>query len=207
MGAYNNIVWQLLAQTLVTVFLIVGVMGLATGIGLVVSTAKTVHIFRVLNRWISTRHVLKSVEIPRETERVSHRFARWIAGGFVIGGIISVFGLIARVDVTALSVLLARGNSLPLVAIALESVRLFLVVGSSVGVVVGIMLLFYPNAEITLEKYANMWVSSRQIAGRHMDDMHMTLDNLVEANPRPAGWIIACTSAAAVVYGLIMMLR
>jgi hypothetical protein len=37
--------------------------------------------------------------------------------------------------------------------------------------------------------------------------MHMTLDRLVEAHPRPAGWIIACTSAAAAIFGLIVLTR
>jgi len=37
--------------------------------------------------------------------------------------------------------------------------------------------------------------------------MHMTLDRLVEAHPMPAGWIIGCTSAAAVIFGIIMLVR
>jgi hypothetical protein len=72
--------------------------------------------------------------------------------------------------------------------------------------VIGGMLLFYPNAEMTIEKFANQWVSSRQ-AIRSGDDMHMNLDTLVEAHPKPAGWIIGCTSAAAVICAIIMMVR
>jgi len=35
----------------------------------------------------------------------------------------------------------------------------------------------------------------------------MNLDALVEAHPKPAGWIIGCTSAAAVICAIIMMVR
>ncbi len=206
MGSYANLMWHLLVQFLIVLFLVVAVAGLAVGVGLIVSSLKTVQFFNVLNRWVSTRHVLKPVEVPRDTERVTHRYHRWVAGGFVLGGLISIFGLAAGFDASAVSSALAQRPFVPVVAIAVESAKWFLIVGSAFGVVVGAMLLFYPNAELTLERYANRWVSSRQIA-RGGDDMRMTLDRLVEAHPKHAGWIIACTSAAAVIAGLIMMAR
>ncbi len=89
---------------------------------------------------------------------------------------------------------------------AVESAKWVLIVGSAFGVVIGAMLLFYPNAESMLERFANRWVSSRQVV-RSWDDMHMTLDRLVEAHPKPAGWIIACTSAAAVICAIVMLVR
>jgi len=187
-------------------FLVVAVAGLAAGIGLLVSSQRTVQLFQVLNRWVSTRHVLKSVEVPHETDRVAHSYQRWLAGGFVIGGLISILGLAAGFDASAISAVVAEQRFVPVVAIAVESAKWFLIVGSGFGVVVGVMLLLYPNAEITLERYANQWVSSRQMA-RGGDDMHMALDRLVEAHPKPAGWIIACTSAAAVLFGFLMLVR
>ncbi len=206
MGSYGNLMWNLLVQFLIVSFLVVAVAGLAVGVGLIVSSLKTVQFFNVVNRWVSTRHVLKPVEVPRDTERVTHRYHRWLAGGFVFGGLISIFGLSAGVDAPALSATLAEKDMVPLVAIAVESTKWFLIVGSVLGVVVGGMLLLYPGAEDILERFANQWVSSRQMT-RGGDEMHMTLDRLVEAHPRPAGWIIACTSAAAVLAGLIMLAR
>ena len=206
MGSYGNLMWQLLVQFLIVSFLVVAVAGLAVGVGLIVSSLKTVQFFNVVNRWVSTRHVLKPVEVPRDTERVTHRYHRWLAGGFVLGGLISIFGLAAGVDASALSAVLAEERTVPIVAIALESTKWFLIVGSVFGVVVGGMLFLYPHAEDILERFANQWVSSRQLT-RGGDEMHMTLDRLVGAHPKPAGWIIACTSAAAVIAALIMLAR
>ena len=206
MGATSNLMWQLLVQFLIVLFLVVAVSGLAVGIGLIVSSEKLVQLFHRLNRWISTRHALKAVEVPRDTDRLAHQYQRWVAGGFVLGGLIAIFGLAAGVDANALSVTFAEKRFAPVLAIAFDSAKWFLIVGSTFGVVIGGMLLFYPNAEMTLEKYANQWVSSRKIA-RTGDDIHMTLDTLVEAHPRPAGWIIACTSAAAVICAIIMLVR
>ncbi len=206
MASYSNLMWELFIQFSMVSFLVVAVAGLGVGAGLVVSSQKTVELFHVLNRWVSTRHALKSVEVPRETDRVAHRYQRWVAAGFLLGGLVSIFGLATGFDASAVSAALAQRPFVPVVAIAVESAKWFLIVGSVFGVVVGAMLLFYPNAELTLERYANRWVSSRQIA-RGGDDMRMTLDRLVEAHPKHAGWIIACTSAAAVIAGLIMMAR
>jgi hypothetical protein len=206
MGAYNNMIWHLLVQALVVVFLVVAVSGLAVGLGLLVYSQRTSQLFHRLNRWISTRHALKPVEVPVETDRAAHQYQRWLAGGFILGGLIAIFGLIAAVDVAAVSKIVAETRYAPFVAVVLDCARWFLILGSAAGVVVGAMLLFYPNAEMTLERFTNQWVSSRRIS-RNWDDMHMTLDALVEAHPRPAGWVIACTSAAAVICAIFMLVR
>jgi hypothetical protein len=187
-------------------FLVVAVSGLAVGVGLITSSPKMVQYFHVLNRWVSTRYVLRSVELPVDTERATHRHYRWVAGAFFLGGLISIFGLVAALDATAVSAAFAAKRFAPVVAIVVESAKWVLIVGSAFGVVIGAMLLFYPNAESVLERFANQWVSTRRVT-RSWDDMHMNLDILVEAHPKPAGWIIACTSAAAVICAIVMLVR
>jgi len=206
MGAYNNLLWHMLVQVLIVVFLVVAVLGLGVGLGLIVSREKTTQLFHVLNRWISTRHALKAVEIPRETERMAHQYQRWLAACFVLGGLFAAFVLATSVDVTAISRVLVERRFVPFLAVVLDSARWFLIVGSAAGVAIGVMLLFYPNAEVTLEKFANQWISSRRVA-RTGDDMHMTLDALVDAHPTPAGWVISCTSAAGVLCAVFMLVR
>jgi hypothetical protein len=205
-SSYGNFIWQLFIQFSMVSFLVVAVAGLGAGAGLIISSQKTVEFFHLLNRWVSTRHVLKSVEVPRDMDQAAHRYQRWLAAGFVLGGLVSIFGLAVGLDASAVSAALAQKRVVPVVAVAVESAKWFLIVGSAFGIVVGVMLIFYPNAESTMEKYANRWVSSRQVV-RSWDDMHMTLDRLVEAHPKPAGWIIACTSAAGVIFGLIVLTR
>jgi hypothetical protein len=206
MGAYESAMWHVLVQTLILVFLVVAVSGLGVGAALLTSSQKTSEVFHRLNRWISTRHALKAVEISRQTDGVAHQYQRWVAGGFVLGGLIAIFGLVAAVDVTAISKIVAQNRAVAFVAIILDCVRWFLIIGSGAGVVVGAMLLFYPDAEAKLERFTNQWVSARRVT-RNWDDMHMNLDMLVEAHPRPAGWLLVCTSAAAVLCAVFMLVR
>ena len=59
--------------------------------------------------------------------------------------------------------------------------------------------------ESRLEAFTNRWVSHRVVRG--WDDLHMSLDRLVEAHPMPAGWLLACTSAAAALCAVSMLVR
>jgi hypothetical protein len=203
---YSILLWQWLVQAFLVSLVIFGVVSLVTGLGLIYSREKTFQLFGVVNRWISTRHILKSVEVPRETDVIAHKYRHWIGSAFVGLGVISIIGLVAKIDVSAISSVFGESAARPAIAWLVESARWFLIVGSAFGIVVGAMLLFYPNAEGVLEKYTNRWISSRRIA-RGWDDMNMTLDKLVEAHPRPSGWVIAFASVAIVVSGLVMLVR
>jgi hypothetical protein len=107
--------------------------------------------------------------------------------------------------VVALSKVLAEGSAAEFVATVLDWVRWLLLVGSVAGVLVGAVLLFHPNAESRLEAFTNRWVSPRVVRG--WDDVHVNLDRLVEAHPVPAGWLLACTSAAAALCAVFMLVR
>src|SRR5437899_2360030 len=142
MGTYSNLTWQLLVQFLIVLFLVVAVSGLAVGVGLIASSPKIVGYFHTLNRWVSTRHVLKPVEVPLDTERVTHRHHRWLAAGFVLGGLVSIFGLFAGLDANAVGAAFAAKRFAPVVALAGEIAKWVLIAGRSLGVVVGAVVLF-----------------------------------------------------------------
>ena len=188
--------WHVLTQTLIVVFLLLAVAGLGVGIGLMLSVRTTSEFFRELNRRLSRRETS-----PGGT----HSYQRWLAGAFALGGLVATFGLVAAVDVAALSRILAEGSSADFIATVLDWVRWLLVVGSVAGVVVGSTLLFAPHAESRLEAFTDRWVSPRVVHG--WDGVDVTLDRLVEAHPVPAGWLLACTSAAAALCAVFMLVR
>ena len=202
----NNMAWQYVTNFATISFVVFGVISFAVGLGLIVSSAGVFQMFRTLNQWVSTRAVLKSVEIPRETDQVAHKYRRWLGGAFIFFGAVSIFGLIGMFDIGAISALITKTLSRPFIAWIVQSLRWFLIVGSLLGLVVGGMLCFYPDALGAFERFANRWVSSRQFL-RRGDDMNLTLDRLVEAHPKPFGWVIALVSVSVVVSGLILLGR
>lgn len=204
MQSQFNLMWQLLHQFFVVLVLVFASAGFAVGVGLIVSSARTLQFFRVMNRWISTRGALRSMELPRDTDRFAHRHRRWVGGALIAGGIFSAIGLAAGIDASAVGTAFARGGMARLVAIAAETLKWFLILGSAGGVVVGGMLCFSSDALASLEKHANRWFSARR-ALHGGDDMILTLDKLVETHPGPSGWILACTALGAAAYAAVLL--
>lgn len=204
MPSQFNLMWQLLHQFFVAVVLVFASAGFAVGVGLIVSSARTLQFFRVMNRWISTRGALRSMELPRDTDRFAHQHRRWVGGALIAGGIFSAIGLAAGIDAAAVGTAFARGGVARLVAIAAETLKWFLILGSAGGVVVGWMLCFSSDALASLEKHANRWFSARR-ALHGGDDMILTLDKLVETHPGPSGWILACTALGAAAYAAVLL--
>jgi hypothetical protein len=204
MPSPHDLLWQLLSQFFLVVVLVFAAAGVLVGAGLIVSTQRTLRFFGVMNRWISTRGALKAMEIPRSTEAISHRSPRLLGWALNAGGAFATFGLLLGANTEALSAT-AKGDTRILVAIVAGTLKWFLIVGSAAGVVVGYLLSFSPGALATLEKYANRWFSTRR-ALRGSDDLHPTLDALVEAHPRPSGWILVCTGLGAVAYAAVLLM-
>jgi hypothetical protein len=200
----DDMLWQLLFRFFIAVVLVFATVGLAAGVGLIVASARTLRVFAVMNRWISTRGAFKALDMPLSTERFSHGNRRWIGGALIAGGLFAALGLVIGVNTGSFSAAFASGDMAKLLAIVAGTLKWFLIVGSCAGVAVGVMLCFFPDALARLEKYANRWVSTRQVA-RGADDQHLTLDRLVEAQPALSGWILACTALGAVIYAAALL--
>lgn len=205
MPTHYDVIWRLLFQFFIVLVLVFASVGFAAGIGLIVSSARTLRLLNAMNRWVSTRGALRAMELPRSTEQLSHRNRRVMGWALIAGGLFAAIGLAAGVDQATFGKTFARGDSATLLAIAAGTVRWFLVVGSVAGAVVGSMLVFLPDALASLEKHANRWFSPRQ-ALRGGDDMRLNLDQLVAAHPAPSGWILACTGLGAVAYATALLL-
>jgi hypothetical protein len=201
---HNDLLWRILFQFCIAVVLVFASVGFAVGIGLIVSSARTLRFFQVMNRWVSTRKALGALDVPRSTEQFSHRYRRWVGWALIAGGTFATFGLLAGFNAAAVGAIFAKGDMGRLITIVAESMRWFLIVGSVAGVVIGCMLCFSPGALATLESYANRWFSPRNVL-RGGDDMRLMLDKLVEAHPGPSGWILACTALGAAAYAVMLL--
>jgi hypothetical protein len=205
MSSPNDLLWQFLFRFFITVVLVFATVGFASGVGLIVASARTLKVFAVLNRWISTRGAFKALDMPRSTEQFSHRNRRWIGWALIAGGLFAAPGLAMGVNAAAVGAAFARGDMATVLAIAAGTLKWFLIVGSVAGVAVGVMLCFFPDALASVEKYANRWYSTRRVA-RGADDVHLALDRLVEVHPGLSGWILACTALGAGVYATALLL-
>jgi hypothetical protein len=200
----KDLIWRILFQFFITVVLVFASVGFVVGIGLIVSSARTLRFFQVVNRWVSTRGAFRALDAPHSTEQFSHRHRRWVGWALIAGGVFATFGLVAGFNAAAVAAVFAKGDMGRLIAMVAEALRWFLIVGSVAGVVIGAMLCFFPEALASVERHANRWFTARNVV-RGGDDMRLTLDKLVEAHPGPSGWILACTALGAAAYAVTLL--
>jgi hypothetical protein len=204
-NAFPDLLWPMLLKALLAIVLVFGIVGIATGIALLASSSSTIRFFRVMNRWVSLRCALKASEVVRDIEQPMHRNRFWIGIPLIAGGLLSLFAMTVQLTSFDLGGWVSDGRMLVLLRVVAESLRWFLIIGSVLGVVVGLMLCFWPEALRRIESGANRWISTRQMM-RGADDQHPVLDRLVEAHPVPSGWIFASTGIGVSLYAAARLL-
>jgi hypothetical protein len=180
---------------------------LAVGLGLLLRTSATLRVFGVMNRWVSTRRVLKPLEIPRTSDlHVADPRRRWVTGlFFAFAGGYAAYALATGAAAARLvEAFGVRGALVPVGIVLVDTLRWFFVVFCAVAVVLAVVLLVWPGAWPAIEARANRWYSTRRaIAGG--DEMRLTLDRWVELYPRPAGVIVAVLSVVPLAGAAILL--
>ena len=205
MALFNNdLVVQLLASSAALFFLVWGVVALAIGVGLIVRSASMFRLFALMNTYVSTRRGLKSMAVPRSVGPAVLKYRHWFGSLFAAGAAYSIFALVTGSGNSAVASMLGTGLPGPFVSWLVEALRWFLGICNAFALIIGLMLVFFPDTFGAIEERANRWYSFRQLAPR-ADTMHLPLDRWVEAFPRAAGWIIALSALGLVVeFGLIL---
>ena len=187
---HNYVVDEILVPVVFLFFLVSGIFGIGFGIGLAVYRDRVFRIFAPLNRWISARQNLAPMEIRRNVEPFVHLHRRWFSALFIVGGVFSIAVLAIKVDAAAVTSAFGARQAGFFGPWIVQSLATFLIVGSVLAIVVGVILGFFPGAISFLESRANQWVSSRQMV-RGADKMHLPLDRLFESSPRATGLVLA----------------
>jgi hypothetical protein len=200
----NYVVDEILVPVVFLFFLVTGIFGIGFGTGLAVFRARVFRFFRPMNRWISARKNLAPMEARHDIEPIFHKYRRWFSAFFVIGGLFSIIMLAAKVNAAAVVSVFGTRHSSSIGPWVVQSLATFLIMGSVLAIVVGIILGFFPQVLGTLETRTNRWVSSRQMA-KGGDTMHLPLDRWFEASPRVAGWILAAASLILTVVSAIVV--
>jgi len=184
----NPILQKLVFPVLLWFFLAGSLAGVAIAMGLLTSSARTLRLLQRINRWVSTRAISDPLEAARDIDGKIKSRGRVFGAVFALAGAYSFMVLVSQAG-TALS----APSLLVLLAGAL---RWVLILGSALAIVVGVMLALTPRALQFVEASANRWVSTQKIAEAG-ERPYTPLDQLVEAYPRKAGWIILALSLFA----------
>lgn len=169
-----------------------GIAGLIFGCALALRSGPTLQFIARMNRWVSTREALQRLETPRRAEPAPESPYRRLLGVlFLIGGALTIYFLLTRLQVARL---VDARRALGL-AILLDATKMIFLAGGAFALIIGALMVFWPQRLVALEGHLNRWYSTRRLAEAE-DRMLMPLEPHVEAHPREAGWVIAIASAA-----------
>ena len=193
---------RIVVPTVMLCLLAGGVGGLIFGCALALRSGSTLQFIARMNRWVSTREALQPLEMPRQIEPAPESpYRRMLGILFIIGGALTIYFLLTRLQVARL---VDARRALGL-AIVLDVTKAVFLAGGAFALIIGALMVFWPQGLSALEGRLNRWYSTRRLADAE-DRMLMPLEPHVQAHPREAGWVIAIASAAIALAMLWLLL-
>ena len=183
----------ILGQVLYILILLGAALGLVIGVMLLVDSARVMQWNAYLNRWISTENAARVLDQSRDVKRFVYRRHRLV-------GLLVIAGALFALDVLAfglhttplLRVFRNLGNPTAL-ALAVDSVRVFLISGNIVAVVAGVVLCFRPSLLKGVESWADRQYLS-PLPSKSLDEPIYRPDAFVRDHPKLVGALVAAGS-------------
>lgn len=194
-----------LLQFLTHLIIAGNIFALLVGLIMLVSPERLGALFKVTDRWVSTRRTFEQLDYMHDTDGVAFRYPR-VLGGVLIAGALFILikgGLFAAGTTAAAGGrLLARifGGRLPAPAwevlwITLTSVVLF---GALLAFAVGLLAFFRTETLQRWSELANRWVTTNRYL-EPLDTPHYAINRIVHEKPRVWGGAIALAASVALV--------
>jgi len=186
-------------------FLIVGsIGGIVVGTLLFFQPETVANWGKVMNKWVSTRRALRSLEIPRNnTDSFVLRYPKAFGIIVLVLSVITFYKLWIAAPLetlwhpTAISVVFGWG-----IEVFIASLRLFFLIGTAFTAVMGLMILIDTERFKKLSTIANRWISSR-LALLPLEKMYYDFDVFVMRKNRFFGAFMVLGS----VYTLIALIQ
>ena len=177
--------------------------GIALGIGLNISTERTLRFLKATNRWVSMKKSLEPLEKPRDIDKAIFKRRRTAGMVFILGGAYTVFMLLFVVEFPYVVYALSENANPIIVAILIETLKWFLIASGLLALFVGIIMLVSENALPNLRAKLDRWHSADKLTDA-AGEMHMPLDSLTETYPRATGLVLLAMSVSALVVATIV---
>jgi hypothetical protein len=189
MTPYLKFLSQIVNQS-IFVFLMVGAaFSLLVGLMLLLDSKRAFRIGERLDRWVSTRAVIKPLEEHRSISRPLYRMHRLLGSLICAGALYSLIVLGMPSGETAIAKSLSGIGPRPFAAWVAESLRYVLLVGNFGALLFGLVFIARPSALKSLEAWADRRISERK-AVMPLEKMRMSADQFLRRHPQTVGVLV-----------------
>jgi hypothetical protein len=189
MTPYLKFLSQIVNQS-IFIFLMVGAaFALIAGLLLLFDSRRAFRIGEWLDRWVSTRQVIRPLEKQHSIARPMYRMHRLVGALICAGALYALIVLGTAQGAAAITKSLSGLGSRYFVEWLSDSLRLFLLIGNAGALVFGLFFILRPSALKRLEAWADRSISGRQ-ATKPLEISHHPADKFVRAHPRMVGALV-----------------
>jgi hypothetical protein len=189
MTPYLKFLSQIVNQS-IFIFLMVGAtFALIAGLLLLFDNRRAFSIGEWLDRWVSTRQVIRPLEKQHSIARPMYRMHRLVGALICAGALYALIVLGTAQGAAAMTKSMSGLGSRYFVEWLSGSLRLFLLIGNAGALVFGLFFILRPSALKRLEAWADRSISGRQ-ATKPLEVSHGSADQFVRAHPRMVGALV-----------------
>lgn len=193
MKAIVDLAVQTLGPVLYVLLLAGAVLGLLVGIMLLVDSQRLMSWNTSLNRWYETRRGMDALERPVDVKRVVYRWHRVLGVVVLAGAIYTLDVLVFGFPAGALVRVFRDLGNPAILSLAVETIRIFLIVGNVAAFAAAAVLCFRPSLLKGLEAWGDREFSGHE-STKALDAMRYQPDAFVRARPRLVGGLVALGS-------------
>jgi len=193
MASYSAFLSQIIQQT-IFVFLLVGaIFALLAGILLVFDSERAFRIGDRLNRWVSTRKAIRSLEEYHSISRPLYRMHRLVGMLICAGALYALVVLATPEGGAAVTKSLSGLGPVRFASWISDSLRIILLAGNAAALLFGLVFIVRPSALRFLEAWADRRISPREPT-KTLEQMHLAPDQFARVHPRLIGGLVTAGS-------------
>ncbi len=201
MNAYApflNFASGIVQQTLFIFLALGAVFALAAGLLLLFNSQAAFRISDRMNRWVSTRALIRPLEEYRNVSRPLYRLHRLVGVLICAGALYSLIVLGLPSGEAAITKSLSGIGPPRMSAWLSESLRIILLLGNFGALLFGLVFIVRPSALKSLEAWADRRISARK-STKPLEEMHLSADKFARAHPRLVGILVILGSLYVIV--------
>ena len=200
-----ELIWNICLQSVSIFVLILGIVGLAVSLLLVISPNTAKSLSNTFNKYVIIDKKLTYLNKPIQTDSFTYQHNILTGLSLVCGSIFFLVFLFFRFDMAKTLNMFLDRNYLFLYEILLNTTVLIGKLAGFTGVVIGLCLLFLPDIMVKIENRMDAWIATQDIADK-LDEFHLGIDNIILRFPLLFGFTGLMTSAVLIILSIASLL-
>jgi hypothetical protein len=183
-------------------FILASIFSFIVGIGLATRSTTMLRFFNFMNKSYSTRRMMKPLTSPHYIEPALLKHSRALGVAITLGAIVSI-AMLKDLDPFLFQPMYSGWFGEETTEILAGYTHMFLLVGNALCIVVGVLLLFFPQVLTSVERYTDKWYTFRKQT-RALHEVQFDVDHWVLQHPTVTGVTLSLLSLGL---GLSMYMR